>query len=302
MRIKFYHPYQNEITPVEFPNFEFLPLFYLFPTEVLRKECRGLADMPRSVHGIFTQNEWIDKVSSNYFLQAVGDLTAYFVWSAFGISTYMECFSGNDPIWKLAHATGIWEQAFEHMSGITPYDLVNAIKHEWQPAELDEFQELMVNIGISGIQEHNLTPLIQAVREMRCIEDYDDRNSHAKIDFYRKWCHTRSRFKTVSLDQLIEGQSSDAVDAVPGDFVGDSTADFEGAVCAKIDTEGFYKTLKTRDREILKMRIEGATYQEIADEMDYKTHSAVLKRISKIAEQYLAYADEHEAPRVFLKG
>lgn len=90
------------------------------------------------------------------------------------------------------------------------------------------------------------------------------------------------------------------MDAVPGDFVGGPTVDFEEAVCAKIDTEGFYKTLEPRDREILKMRIEGATYQEIADKLDYKTHSAVLKRVSRIAAQYLNYADEQQGYREFL--
>ena len=75
MRIQFYHPKQNEISVVEIKNFEFLPLFYLIPIDLLRKECLSLADMPRSAHGIFTQNEWIDKVSSNYFLKTICDLT-----------------------------------------------------------------------------------------------------------------------------------------------------------------------------------------------------------------------------------
>lgn len=306
MRIQFYHPHQNQATIIEFKNFEFLPLFYLFPIDLLRKECPSFVDMPRSVHGIFTQTEWIEKVSSDYFLQAVCDLAAYYVWPAFGIPTHMECFSGYDPIWQLAHATGLWAQAFEQMSGMTPQNLVKKIKHEWEPAELHEFQELMVTIGKRGLEEENLIPIIKAVREMRCIEDYDARGSHAKIDFYRKWYHTRTRFKTVSLDQLIEGQGdgsrSDAVDAVLSDFVGDPAANFEDAVCSKIDTEKFYKTLAPRDSEILQMRVEGATYQEIADELEYKTHSAVLKRINRIAGQYLDYADEQEELREFLYG
>ena len=306
MRIQIHNPNENTVAFVEFPNFEFLPLFYLFPIELLRKECPSLADMPRSVHGIFTQTEWINKISGDYFLIAVCDLTAYYVWPAFGISTYMECFSGHDPIWQLAHATGIWRQALEQMSGITPLGLVNTPKKEWEPAELGEFQELMVQIGLHGIREHNLKPIIQVVREMRCIEDYDARGSNAKTDFYRKWYHTRARFKTVSLDQLIEAQESgsrsDAVDAALGDFVADPSAEYEEAVCFSIDALQFYDTLKPRDREILEMRVGGQTYQEIADALSFKTHSAVLKRIGRIAEQYLNYADEQEGLREFLNG
>ena len=112
MRILFSQ--QNEIKVVNLPNFEYLPLFYLFPKELLESKCPELVDMPRSVHGIFTQEKWFRQLASDFFLQAVCDLTAFFVWPAFGITTYMECFSGHDPIWQLAHATPIWERAFEH--------------------------------------------------------------------------------------------------------------------------------------------------------------------------------------------
>jgi DNA-directed RNA polymerase specialized sigma24 family protein len=65
-------------------------------------------------------------------------------------------------------------------------------------------------------------------------------------------------------------------------------------VCSKIDTEKFYLNLKPFEREILELRIKGYTYQEIAEKAGYKTHSAVLKRINRIAEQYLDYTDENE--------
>ena len=44
-----------------------------------------------------------------------------------------------------------------------------------------------------------------------------------------------------------------------------------------------------KDREILKLRMEGYTEQEIADKVGYKTASAVHKRITKIAEAYEDY-------------
>lgn len=64
MKIRILYPQQNKAAIVELSNFEYLPLFYLFPEELLRKECPSLADMPRSAHGIFTQMEWIEKLTS----------------------------------------------------------------------------------------------------------------------------------------------------------------------------------------------------------------------------------------------
>ncbi len=306
MKIKFYHPKQNEITIIELKNFEFLPLFYLFPKELLKEKCPSLLDMPRSAHGIFKQKKWLKVFMSDFFLKAVCDLTAFFVWQAFGISTSMECFSGHDPLWRLAHATPLWEEAFEHMSGITPQSLADTPKKEHEWLELEEFQNLMLQIGFRGIVGNELQPCIQAIRAMRCAEDYDKRYSNAKIDFHRKWYHTRTRFKTVSLDRLIEGHGSDtrgdAVDAVLGDFIDDPPANFEEAICSRIDAESFCETLSPRDRKILEMRVRGATYQEIADKLAYKTHSAVIKRIRRIAEQYLDDVDEQEGTREFLRG
>jgi DNA-binding NarL/FixJ family response regulator len=45
-------------------------------------------------------------------------------------------------------------------------------------------------------------------------------------------------------------------------------------------------TLSEKDRQILELRVEGYTYQEIADKVGYKTHSTVKKRIDKIGSKF----------------
>ena len=49
------------------------------------------------------------------------------------------------------------------------------------------------------------------------------------------------------------------------------------------------QNITEKDREILKLRMDGLTEQEIADKVGYKTASAVHKRITKIAEAYEDY-------------
>lgn len=217
----------------------------------------------------------------------------------------MECFSGNDPLWRLAHAIPVWQMAFEHMSGINPQSLDNAPKREQSWIEPDEFQSVMLQIGLHGIAENNLLPCIDAVQEMRCAEDYNNRNSNAKIDFYRRWYHTRSKITSVSLDNLIDdGNDSwdDSISAQFGKYISDPAAQYDDKVCTKLDVEEFYRSLKPLDHEILELRIKGYTYQEIAEKLKYKTHSAVLKRINRIAERYLDFNDEQKGLREFLIG
>ena len=50
------------------------------------------------------------------------------------------------------------------------------------------------------------------------------------------------------------------------------------------------KTLDEKDRRILELRMENYTYEEIAAEVGYKTHSAVVKRIKRIGETFQKYA------------
>ena len=51
------------------------------------------------------------------------------------------------------------------------------------------------------------------------------------------------------------------------------------------------ETLSEKDKVILKMRMDGYTLEEIADELGYANHSGVLKRIRKIGQAYEKYAD-----------
>ena len=66
----------------------------------------------------------------------------------------------------------------------------------------------------------------------------------------------------------------------------DESFDLEGDTAANVDVERFMATLSEKDRQILELRVEGYTYQEIADTVGYKTHSAVKKRIDKIGRKF----------------
>ena len=55
------------------------------------------------------------------------------------------------------------------------------------------------------------------------------------------------------------------------------------------------QNITEKDREILKLRMDGLTEQEIADKVGYKTASAVHKRIARIAGAYEDYVTaEHQ--------
>lgn len=84
-----------------------------------------------------------------------------------------------------------------------------------------------------------------------------------------------------SLDGLMEGATEP------------DQSNIEEQVVAEVLVKDFMKQLTPRDIHILELRKNGYTYQEIADQLGYHTHSAVKKRVDRLAEQWLAYTQGH---------
>ena len=122
--------------------------------------------------------------------------------------------------------------------------------------------------------------MIDAIWENRTVEDYETTSSTVKTDFMRKWHHNRSG-KPISLDEMMESKDGVIFD------MADPRSEFENSVISKMQIATFAEsTITEKDREILKLRMDGYTEQEITDKVGYKTASAVHKRIAKIATAY----------------
>lgn len=122
--------------------------------------------------------------------------------------------------------------------------------------------------------------MIDAIWENRTVEDYETTSSTVKTDFMRKWHHNRSG-KAISLDEMMENEDGDIFE------VADPRGEFEQKVISEMQIAAFAEqNITDKDREILKLRMDGHTEQEIADKVGYKTASAVHKRIAKIASAY----------------
>ena len=42
----------------------------------------------------------------------------------------------------------------------------------------------------------------------------------------------------------------------------------------------------------MELRVEGYTYEEIADRLGYKTHSGVIKRMEAVKKRFIQYEEE----------
>ena len=116
------------------------------------------------------------------------------------------------------------------------------------------------------------------------IEDFNEnqKENHPKIDFLRKQYGLRRKFDCLlSFEELTE---NDLVGLNPEDEISES--DFDKILV------GFLNTLDETDRMICYMKMDGKTQYEIAQELGYKNHSAVTKRMAKIKEKIPAYIEK----------
>ena len=270
-------------------NAEFIPAYLIIPESALSR-CPKELWLPRTVRSFFFNWDVIDVVESDLFLELIIDAFAYLTWPYLGINDYMENYSGYDPVWDIAHNPTFWIQT------MTDLRLIPTTEYLYQHGILEymnfltdrEIFELLDQIVPVAFERYNLGVVIETAQAIRCPEDYDARHSKAKIDFYRKWYHTRSKHAEISLEAWNE-ERREKYNAQDYD-IADAAGDMESEIIAQVDTEQFLAGLKEKDRQILQLRMEGFTLEEIAARLGYQNHSGVLKRINKIGESYQRFA------------
>ncbi|HBU12790.1 MAG TPA: hypothetical protein DEB31_08740, partial [Clostridiales bacterium] len=185
----------------------------------------------------------------------------------------------------LSYALQLWVELLEQETGwglqqlfTMPPHTVITFQDTWY------IEEAMRRIVKRAIAEQNLQPILDAVRQMPCEEDFEPYYSNARKDFIRKWYHTRSkRVKTISLDECLEDDEHGIHE------IEDVSAGFADKLIAEDYYGRFKAQLSPKDMAILELRVEGFTYEEIADKLGYKNHSGVLKRMRFVKKKYIEY-------------
>ena len=275
-----------------FCNAELLPAFYFIPRSILEKCGPKILGIPRCPMNVVRDQEAVATVESNLFQLCIIDAYAYMVWPFMGKSEYMEVYSGYDPAWLLAHSPTFWiEELQEEKILPTAKELFQSalMWKTWEFVSEAEIFRHLSWIVPQAMGRHNMKAVLQVAEDMRCFEDFDDRNSTQKIDFYRKWYHTRSKARQYSLEQIQEDYAAEH-EGQQWD-IADEKLDLEQEVLSRVMVDSFLETLPGKDREILRLRMEGETLEEIAKRLGFKSHSAVLKRIRKIGLVYEKFAD-----------
>ena len=281
----------GEITP--FRNAEYISAFYFIPKSILDKCGEEINSIPRNPRKLLQDRRAIEIIESDLFKLVIIDAYAFMVWPFMGLGAKREIYSGYEPSWRYAHAASIWIKGMED-EGVIP-KLQEILKSSNVDEDLgyiseEEISETFTWLVPKIMAKHNMNEIIAVAAEYRCFEDFDYRKSRQKIDFYRKWDHTRAKISVESLDELKE-KDAENTGGMEWDIPDDSI-NVESTVLEPIAVSKFLDTLSETDRKILTMRMDDVTLEKIAEELGFKTHSAIHKRIRRIGLAYEKFSGE----------
>ncbi len=278
---------------VEIIPFSYLyPAYLYLPEELISKGEKGFCDLDRNPRRLVKDPVQRKYLSEPWFYKFMINAYAFFAWPFIeGNVSYMEIYSGYDPIWQIAHNIEMWIEQMT-LDGFIPhaYELFTRYDTDMGFPSVDEMYAAMAYIVPRAIDRCNLRSTIRVVREFRCFEDYTDTLSNEKMDFHRKWYHTRTKHPQISLEGYMDDyeERNDGMDV---DFE-NPAYNFEDKIISDIDVDRFANSLSERDRKILTLRMENVTYDKIAKEVGYANHSAVVKRIKRIGEKYQKFTGD----------
>ena len=287
-------PRDKQLLGDAFSNLYLYPAFLLIPKEFLIKAAPDMLAIPRSLGGVIASTEAHDLIGSDRFVMVVIHLLANMVWQIFmPEGVYMETYCMRDPLYILAHAPAFWIQELQELGDLPSIEeMLIATDRLWeeQPYPSMAFMSELFSWDIPYIMgKYDLADIIRIVEEHRCFEDFAFQDSNEKKAFFRDWYHTRTRHPMISLEDYKteyaaehQGEKWDPPD---------ESQSFENEVDCQILAEQFMATLNEKDRQILQLRLEGDTLEEVAEKLGYSNHSGVIKRLRKIGLAFEKFAD-----------
>jgi len=246
-----------------FEGMHYLPIIYLIPDEIAEK--RGFADFPRDPYIAATDDKWWAVYHSQPFQMKLMDTIAWMMWQSIGIKGGIDNYSIRNPITIMVYDLGMWVWLLSQI-GITTDTLAEYPHGEEMPfLTMEEAAELCEGLA-NAFWNHpdlKMRKVHEIVKTHPAHADYSSRPSHAKMDFYRQYYHTRAKTK---IEPIVSGYSEDGEEEIV-------YAPYTPSGFAEVETrlwfDGFLEQLNEKDRQIIK---------QLEHNENYKAHKAVYKK------------------------
>jgi len=254
--------------------FPLLALFYLLPEKMIRDEIR-LEIAPRCPLEFIADDFFMRIYLGKMFPKRMMKLWARLIWESKVVSGFAVDYSEHEPIQVLIHDPDTCIKVLASLGYDTDWLARQSVTIMDIPYPSEEKAAERLAELVQRFWEHDKSiarKIYEIARAHRTHNDFTDRKSHARIDFHRKYYHTRTKSKLVSIQNVWEDV----------EYVADVEYNMENVIAADWVLY-FYKWLNSgRDVAICKLRYMGFTQKQIAALLKYKNHSGVNKRIKLV--------------------
>lgn len=170
---------------------------------------------------------------------------------------------------------------------------------------LDKFVDLFLSKMVNlQMQSQSVQELIKGTNAIGTHEDFSDKfdENFSRADFYRKWDHTRTKMgKIFSFSEVTEDADAQAdleENLTEAHTLGYSENEVAYSEKAFMKFEAAYLSLLDEvERKIYDLRKRSFTTQVIAKELNYKSHSTVVKKLKVMREKFDLLCQEVEKSR-----
>ena len=267
-----------------------LPFYYFLPEDIVKAHNKRFQSIPRNPWDILEDSKVIEYIESMEFVFEIGDIVSAAVWYYMDMHSGSGVYSEYDPIWTLSYICDWYLTELTKQRFLYPVQALFNTYHQDIPyTPWLVYHIAFLRIVPRVIAEHNLQPIIDYVKKHRCFEDFQEgRNSKQKKAFHDRWYHSRTKHPDISLEDAF-GEYDEDKNEYPHEPV-DPAVQMEEDTVSQVQVDDFLDTLLEKDRKILELRMDDVTYEEIAELLGFKTHSAVIKRIKRIGKAYQQFA------------
>ena len=273
-------------------------LLYLFiPYDLLFLCSKKMQNIPRRFLDLMRSEKGLSVLHSDWFFSSLTNCYAFMAWQIIRIEYKLhpvyQVYSFNNPLLLICYMLDFWKDAMVEAGLLPTDDRFRSdpfyLFYQFGYQDFEHTIEVLSPIFLSAIKKHGFDKIIETVKKYPCHEDFSNWHSNPRRDFERKWYHHRSKFHTESLEELQQNYA-EKYDGSEWDLP-DEKQDFENEELTNYSFDRFMRSLDAKDRRMIHLRMSGYTYAEIAQELGYKDHTAVLKRIRKLRPVFREFMD-----------